>query len=316
MNTLLALSLFHLFIFIMLALDLGVFNKKSHKPTLKEALIWSAIWISSGLIFNAGIYYFQGSQKGMEFLTGYLIEKSLSVDNIFVFVLIFSYFSVPSEYQHKVLFWGIIGALFMRAGFILLGTLLIKKFHFILYIFGVFLVYGGYKMMFQSDNEIDPSKNPFLKICRKLFPVTDNYRGANFFVRENNILKVTPLIPVLAVVESTDLIFAIDSIPAIFAITQDAFIVYTSNIFAILGLRSLYFALGDIIEKFTCLKYGLSIVLAFIGIKMLIMDIYKIPTAVSLIVVALLIFGSVFISLFINEKAKSAQPILIEEKVS
>ncbi len=312
MNTVLALSLFHLFIFIMLALDLGVFNKKSHKPTLKEALIWSAIWISSGLIFNAGIYYFQGSQKGMEFLTGYLIEKSLSVDNIFVFVLIFSYFSVPSEYQHKVLFWGIIGALFMRAGFILLGTLLIKQFHFILYIFGVFLIYGGYKMMFQSDNEIDPSKNPFLKICRKLFPVTDSYRGSNFFVRENNILKVTPLIPVLAVVESTDLIFAIDSIPAIFAITQDAFIVYTSNIFAILGLRSLYFALGDIIEKFTCLKYGLSIVLAFIGIKMLIMDIYKIPTVFSLIVVAVLIFGSVFISLFINGKTKSAQPVLSE----
>lgn len=313
MNTLLALSLFHLFIFIMLALDLGVFNKKSHKPTLKEALIWSAIWISSGLIFNAGIYYFQGSQKGMEFLTGYLIEKSLSVDNIFVFVLIFSYFSVPSEYQHKVLFWGIIGALFMRAGFILVGTMLIKKFHFILYIFGVFLVYGGYKMMFQSDNEIDPSKNPFLKICRKLFPVTDSYRGSNFFVRENNILKITPLIPVLAVVESTDLIFAIDSIPAIFAITQDAFIVYTSNIFAILGLRSLYFALGDIIEKFTCLKYGLSIVLAFIGIKMLIMDIYKIPTVFSLIVVAVLIFGSVFISFFMNGKAKSARPVVISE---
>ncbi|MEQ8223286.1 MAG: TerC family protein, partial [Candidatus Eremiobacterota bacterium] len=269
MNTVIALFIFHLFIFIMLALDLGLFNKKAHKPTLKEALIWSAIWISSGLIFNGIVYYFQGSQKGMEFLTGYLIEKSLSVDNIFVFVLIFSYFSVPSEYQHKVLFWGIIGALFMRAGFILVGTMLIKKFHFILYIFGVFLVYGGYKMMFQSDNEIDPSKNPFLKICRKLFPVTDSYRGSNFFVRENNILKVTPLIPVLAVVESTDLIFAIDSIPAIFAITQDAFIVYTSNIFAILGLRSLYFALGDIIEKFTCLKYGLSIVLAFIGIKML-----------------------------------------------
>jgi tellurite resistance protein TerC len=208
-------------------------------------------------------------------IIGYLIEKSLSVDNIFVFVLIFSYFSVPSEYQHKVLFWGIIGALFMRSGFILLGTILIKKFHFILYIFGAFLVYGVYKMMFQSDNEIDPSKNPFLKICRKLFPVTNDYRGSNFFVREGNILKITPLIPVLAVVESTDLIFAIDSIPAIFAITQDAFIVYTSNIFAILGLRSLYFALGDIIEKFTCLKYGLAIVLAFIGIKMLIMDIYN-----------------------------------------
>ncbi len=312
MNTVIALSIFHLFIFIMLALDLGLFNKKAHKPTLKEALIWSAIWISSGLIFNGIVYYFQGSQKGMEFLTGYLIEKSLSVDNIFVFVLIFSYFSVPSEYQHKVLFWGIIGALFMRAGFILLGTMLIKKFHFILYIFGIFLVYGGYKMMFQSDNEIDPSKNPFLKLCRKLFPVTDSYRGSNFFVRENNILKVTPLIPVLAVVESTDLIFAIDSIPAIFAITQDAFIVYTSNIFAILGLRSLYFALGDIIEKFTCLKYGLSIVLAFIGIKMLIMDIYKIPTVFSLIVVAVLIFGSIFISLFMNGKTKSAQPVLSE----
>jgi len=296
----------------MLALDLGLFNKKAHKPTLKEALIWSAIWISSGLIFNGIVYYFQGSQKGMEFLTGYLIEKSLSVDNIFVFVLIFSYFSVPSEYQHKVLFWGIIGALFMRAGFILLGTMLIKKFHFILYIFGIFLVYGGYKMMFHSDNEIDPSKNPFLKLCRKLFPVTDSYRGSNFFVRENNILKVTPLIPVLAVVESTDLIFAIDSIPAIFAITQDAFIVYTSNIFAILGLRSLYFALGDIIEKFTCLKYGLSKVLAFIGIKMLIMDIYKIPTVFSLIVVAVLIFGSIFISLFMNGKTKSAQPVLSE----
>ena len=315
MNTIIALSLFHLFIFIMLAIDLGVFNKKAHKPTLKEALIWSAIWISSGLIFNGLIYYFQGSQKGMEFLTGYLIEKSLSVDNIFVFVLIFSYFSVPSEYQHKILFWGIIGALFMRAGFILVGTMLIKQFHFILYIFGAFLVYGGYKMMFQSDNEIDPSKNPFLKICRKLFPVTDGYRGSKFFVRENNILKVTPLIPVLAVIESTDLIFAIDSIPAIFAITQDAFIVYTSNIFAILGLRSLYFALGDIIEKFTCLKYGLSIVLAFIGIKMLIMDIYKIPTLISLIIVAVLIFGSVIVSLFINGKTDSPQSALAEERV-
>jgi tellurite resistance protein TerC len=304
------LILFHLFIFVMLVIDLGFFNKKAHKPSLREAIIWSIVWITCALLFNGGVFYFEGNQKGMEFLTGYIVEKALSVDNIFVFVLVFSYFSVSLEYQHKILFWGILGALFMRASFILLGTMLITRFHFILYIFGVILVYGGYKMMFQDDGEqIDPGKNPFLKLCRKIFPMTPNYNGSNFFVREGLKIMATPLLAVLVVIETTDLLFAVDSIPAVFAITQDAFIVYTSNIFAILGLRSLYFVLAGVLDKFIYLKYGLSIVLAFIGVKMLIIDIVKIPTFFSLMVVCILITGSVILSLF----AKKDKEVVLNE---
>ena len=297
----------------MLVIDLGFFNKKAHKPSLKESVIWSIVWITCSLLFNAGVFYFQGNVKGMEFLTGYIVEKALSVDNIFVFVMVFSYFSVPMEYQHKVLFWGIIGALFMRASFILLGTVLIKQFHFILYIFGALLIYGGYKMMFQNDEQIDPGKNPFLKLCRKIFPVTPNYIGSNFFIRDGMKLLATPLLPVLVVIETTDLLFAIDSIPAVFAITQDAFIVYTSNIFAVLGLRSLYFVLAGIIDKFVYLKYGLSIVLAFIGVKMLIIDIYKIPTSFSLMIVSILIAGSTVLSLFAKEEKLAASSVTSEQ---
>ena len=314
MSKIIILLFFHIFIFAMLVIDLGFFNKKAHKPSLKESVIWSIVWITCSLLFNAGIFYFQGNVKGMEFLTGYIVEKALSVDNIFVFVMVFTYFSVPMEYQHKVLFWGIIGALLMRASFILLGTVLIKKFHFILYIFGALLVYGGYKMMFHDDEQIDPGKNPFLKLCRKILPVTPNYSGSKFFIRDGLKLLATPLLPVLVVIETTDLLFAIDSIPAVFAITQDAFIVYTSNIFAVLGLRSLYFVLAGIIDKFVYLKYGLSIVLAFIGVKMLIIDIYKIPTSFSLMIVSILIAGSTVLSLFAKEEKLAVSPATVRSE--
>lgn len=292
---------FHVFIFIMLALDLGVFNKNSHKISLKEALTWVAVWVSLAILFNIFIYYEFGKTKALEFLTGYVIEYSLSVDNIFVFILIFTYFGVKPEYQHRVLFWGILGALVMRAIFIFAGVALINKFHWIVLIFGGFLVYTGIQMLFQKDTAVDPEKNAIVKFFRKFLPVTDNYHGDRLFIRRDHRLFATPLFLVLLVIESSDLIFAVDSIPAILAISKDQFIVYTSNIFAILGLRSLYFAIAGIMGYFRYLKIGLAFVLTFVGAKMLLAYFnMEIPIAVSLLVIVSILAVSILASVVIK----------------
>jgi tellurite resistance protein TerC len=299
--------IFNLFVVLMLALDLGVFHRKAHEVKLKEALGWSAAWISLALIFNSMILLnwqslspsssYSNSQAAMAFLTGYLIEKALSVDNIFVFLMIFAYFKVPSLYQHKVLFWGIIGALLMRAACIAAGVTLLKQFHWLIYVFGGFLILTGIKMLIQKDKEIHPEKNPVLKAVRRIVPVTPDFEGDKFFVWRDGRRWATPLFIALLFVEMSDVIFAVDSIPAILSITQDPFIVYTSNVFAILGLRSLYFALAGIMGLFHYLHYGLSAILVFVGTKMVIIDVYKIPMGVSLGVVAGILGVSVVASL-------------------
>jgi tellurite resistance protein TerC len=276
----------NLFVLAMLALDLGVLHRRSHEVKLREALVWSGVWIALALLFNLGVYYWYGPQPALEFLTGYLIEKSLSVDNIFVFLLIFSYFRVPPVYQHKVLFWGILGALAMRAIFIVAGISLLQRLHWIIYVFGALLIVTGIKMVTEKDKEIHPEKNPVLKLFRRLVPVTERYQEGRFFVKRAERYVATPLFLVLLVVETTDVIFAVDSIPAILAITVDPLIVYTSNVFAILGLRALYFALAGVIRRFHYLHYGLAAILVFVGVKMLLTDIYKFPIAVALGVVA------------------------------
>ncbi|NJD77340.1 MAG: TerC family protein [Candidatus Methanoperedens sp.] len=287
---------FILFVFLMLALDLGVFNRKSHVIKIKEALLLSIFWISLSILFNIGVYFLFGPQKALDFLTAYVVEKALSVDNLFVFLMIFSYFHVPSIYQHKILFWGILGALVMRAIFIAAGITLIEQFHAIIYIFGAFLIITGIKMALHGDKKIDPEKNPVLRYFRKLMPVTENYEDDKFFVKRAGKYFATPMFIVLLVVESTDVLFAVDSIPAVLAITTDAFIVYTSNVFAILGLRALYFALAGIMPMFYYLNYGLSAILTFVGTKMLISDYYKVPTFVSLSVIAGILVAAVIFS--------------------
>jgi tellurite resistance protein TerC len=306
---------FNLFVLAMLALDLGVFHRDAHTVSVKEAATWSVVWISLAMGFNLLIYLFwerlvpgsvySSGEAGLAFLTGYLIEKALSVDNIFVFVLLFTYFSVPAKYQHRVLFWGIIGALLMRGAMIFAGAALIKQFHWIIWVFGAFLIFSGIKMATSGEGKIEPEKNPVIRLFRRIMPVSDRYDGQKFFSVQNGVRMATPLFLVLLMVETTDLIFAVDSIPAIFAVTQDPFLVYTSNVFAILGLRSLYFVLAGVIHKFHYLKLGLSAVLAFVGMKMLLPDVsafllgasYKIPTGVSLGVVAAIIAVSVGASL-------------------
>jgi tellurite resistance protein TerC len=299
---------FNVFVLFMLALDLGVFHRHSHVVSTKEAAIWSVVWIGLAMLFNAGIYFYwdvlspqstyTNSEASLAFFTGYLIEKSLSVDNIFVFVLIFTYFAVPAAYQHRVLFWGIIGALIMRGTLIAVGATLLKEFHWIIYVFGAFLIFTGIKMAFHRNEEIHPENNPLVKLLRRLMPVTENYEGDKFFLRRAGTLMATPLFLVLLMVETTDLIFAVDSIPAIFAVTNDPFLVYTSNVFAILGLRSLYFLLANVIDKFQYLKIGLAFVLTFVGIKMVLVDIYKIPVGISLGVIASILAISVLASLW------------------
>lgn len=289
---------FTLFIIFMLGLDLGVFNKKTHVISIKEAVSWSLVWIALALLFNAGIFYYSGSQKAFEFLTGYVIEKSLSIDNIFVFVLIFSYFKVPSEYQHKVLFWGVFGALVLRAIFIFAGVALIEQFHWIIYIFGIFLIVTGIKMITDKDKKFDPENNPVMKFARKKMNIVNEYHGSSFFIRNGGKLFATPLFLVLLFIETTDVIFAVDSIPAILAVSNDTFIIFTSNVFAILGLRALYFALAGIIEKFKYLSYGLAVVLVFVGIKMLISGYFKIPILISLGVILSVILVSILLSYF------------------
>ena len=275
---------FNVFVLAMLAVDLFVFHKEAHEVTPKEAAAWSGVWMALALMFGAGVYAFMGRAAGLEYFAGYLIEKALSVDNIFVFVMIFGFFRVPLRYQHRVLFWGILGALVMRGAMIVAGAYLIQQFHWIMYVFGAFLVFTGIRMATQTEHDIEPDTNPVIRLVRRLFPVTDIYHGQQFFVRKpiggRRRLVATPLFVVLALVETTDLLFAVDSIPAIFAVTQDPFIVYSSNVFAILGLRALYFLLADVIDRFHYLKVGLSAVLVFVGAKMLVADVYKIPIGV------------------------------------
>ena len=291
---------FNLFVLAMLAIDLGVFHRKSHVVTFKESMSWTVVWVTLALVFNVGVWHFAGPQKGLEFFTGYVIEKSLSVDNVFVFALLFSYFAVPPLYQHKVLFWGILGALIMRAVMIVGGAALITKFSWIIYIFGAFLILTGIKMIVKRDEEMHPERNPVVKWFKRLMPVTSDYRGDKFFVRENGIRMATPLFVVLLLVEITDVIFAVDSIPAIFAVTTDPFIVFTSNIFAIMGLRALYFLLADMADRFHLLKYGLALVLVFIGGKMLVMPWFHMPIQWSLTIVASIIAASVVASLALS----------------
>jgi len=294
--------LFNLFVVAMLALDLGVFHRRAHEVRFREALAWSAMWILLAATFAAIIYFWHGRVPALEFVTGYTIELSLSVDNLFVFLLIFRYFRVPGEDQHKVLFWGIIGALIMRAIFILVGVSLIRRFHWIVYAFGALLVYSGIRLFTEAGSEVHPEKNPVLRLFRRWVPVTQDYHAGKFFVRQPALLA-TPLLVVLLVVETTDLLFAVDSIPAVLAITLNAFIVYTSNVFAILGLRSMYFALAGMMEVFHYLHYGLSIVLMFVGAKMLISHYYEIPTTAALGAVAAVLLTTVLASLKYSKKA-------------
>jgi tellurite resistance protein TerC len=285
------------FVLVMLALDLGVFHKKEHEVSVKEALTWTGVWIALSMLFNAGIYYWFGPVRALEFLSGYVIEKALSVDNIFVFIVVFSAFAVPSKLQHRVLLWGILSALVLRAIFVVLGAALLSRFHWLAYVFGAFLVFTGVKLLLQRESEVDPRKNPLFRLFRRVLPAVDQFHEGHFTIVQAGKRYATPLLLVLIAIETTDIVFAMDSIPAIFAVTRDPFIVFTSNIFAILGLRALYFALSGMMDKFRYLKVGLALVLMFVGAKMSIAFLYKIPIGASLAVIAALLAGSVIASL-------------------
>ncbi len=304
--------IFTLFVIGLLVLDLAVFHRKAHAVALKEALIWSVVWIALALAFNAGLYFVSGPEPALQFFTGYLIEKSLSVDNIFVFVLIFSYFNVAPAYQHRVLFWGILGALIMRGLLIVIGSVLLEEFAWIVYIFGAFLIFTGVRMAFHNESKIEPEKNPLLHLARRVFPVADDYHGERFVIRRAGRAFITPLLLVLLVVETTDLIFAIDSIPAIFAVTSDPFIVYTSNVFAILGLRALYFVFANVIDKFYYLRFALAIILAFVGVKMILSHTpFAIPTLFSLLVIALVLAMAIVASI-VRGRRLAKEPAKVE----
>ncbi|MFD2248036.1 TerC family protein [Pontibacter ruber] len=309
-NDIILWTSFNAFVLLLLGLDLFVLHRKNHEVKIKEALLTTLFWIVLALCFNLLIYFWQGRQAALEFLTGYLVEKSLSVDNLFVFILIFNYFQVPLKYQHKLLFWGVIGALVLRAAFILAGVALITKFDFIIYILGLFLVVTGVKLAFTTKKDMDPCHNPLVKWASRHMRVTQTTRGGKFFVKEDGKLRATPLFLVLVMIESTDLIFATDSIPAILAISQEPFIVYSSNVFALLGLRALYFALAGIMQQFHYLHYGLSLILAFIGIKLLISDFYHIDMVYALIAVAAILAVSVVASLLFPEREKKVSAFL------
>jgi tellurite resistance protein TerC len=296
--------LFNLFVLVMLALDLGLFNRRAHTVKLREAIAWSLMWITLAAAFAVLVYFWHGRTATLEFVTGYVLELSLSVDNLFVFILLFRYFKVAPAHQHKVLFWGILGALVMRGVFILAGVGLIRRFHWITYLFGALLLYSGIKLFHSDSAGVHPEKNPVLRAFRRWMPVTEDYQGDRFFVRRAG-LYATPLLVVLVVIETTDLMFAVDSIPAILAITLNAFIVYTSNVFAILGLRSMYFALAGMMEMFQYLHYGLSLVLIFVGGKMLLSHYYRIPTEIALAVVGSVLLIAVLASM-IKPKKKRA----------
>ena len=301
-------GIFFALVFGLLALDLGVFNRKVHRVSLREAVFWSIFWTILALIFNAWVYWSGGSQLGLEFLTGYIIERSLSFDNIFVFIVIFNYFAVPAEYQHRVLFWGILGALISRGIFIGMGTALLSRFEWLILVFGAFLVYTGIKILLQKETEVHPEKNPVVRLFQRFVPLTNHYHGKHFFIREGGRLLATPLMLVLVVVEATDVVFAVDSIPAVFGVTRDPFIVFTSNIFAILGLRALYFLLAGLMHKFQYLGFGLGLVLIFVGAKMLLHDWVPIPTTWSLGVVLAILTVAIGVSLLNPAPEKIPDP--------
>lgn len=307
---------FNLFVVAMMALDLGVFHRKKHVVGFREALAWTTLWISLAALFAVFIYFFghtiagslrPNSQLSVEFVTGYIIELSLSVDNLFVFLLIFRYFNVPPEYQHEVLFWGVLGALIMRAAFIAAGVTLLQRFHWIVFVFGGILIYSGIRLLLQHGKQIHPESNPLLRAFRRIFRVTNDYEAGRFFVRRGALTYATPLALVLIVVETTDLLFAVDSIPAVLAVTREPFIVYTSNVLAILGLRSLFFALSGMIEAFHLLHYGLSVILILIGVKMLASNYVQIPTAVALAAVAGVLLISILLSLLFPRKKRAIE---------
>jgi tellurite resistance protein TerC len=302
---------FGIFVLAMLALDLGVFHRRVHAVGLKEALAWSGVWIALALLFQAGVWHWRGHHKALEFLTGYLIEWSLSMDNIFVFLLIFAYFKVPAQYQHKVLFWGVLGALIMRAVFIIAGVTLMGRFNWIIYVFGAVLAFSGIKMAFARDNEVHPEKNPALKLLRRFMPVTAEFHADRFFVKPDKLWFATPLFVALLILETTDLVFAADSVPAVLSITTDSFIVYTSNVFAILGLRSMFFALAGMMNLFSYLRYGLAAVLVFVGAKMVLGGFYKIPTLTSLLVIATLLAAAILASLLARPLALRRRKLLL-----
>jgi tellurite resistance protein TerC len=289
---------------VMFVIDMGIFNRKSHEISFREALTWTLVWVALALAFNAGILYYLGTTKALEFFTGYLIEESLSVDNLFVFILIFSYFHVPRAHQPKILKWGIIGALVMRAVFIFLGIGLFNRFHWMVYLFGGLLVFTGIKMAFGGEDKIEPEKNLIVRLVRKFVPITKRTYGDRFFIRRGGVLAATPLLLTLLVVESSDVIFAIDSIPAILAVTRDPFIVYTSNVFAIMGLRSLFYLLSNVMEMFVYLKLGVSFILAFVGVKMLLSSIYPVPIYFSLGVIVGVLAISIITSVTIGAKKR------------
>jgi len=303
------LAAFLAIVVVLLAIDLGVFQRKLHAITVKEALVWSLVWVVLSVIFGTWVSSRFGHQAGLEFFTGYLIEYALSVDNIFVFILIFSFFAVSSKFHHRVLFWGILGALFMRGTFILAGARLIQSFHWVLYLFGAFLVFSGIKILLQKgETEVEPERNAIVRLFRRIVPMTSGYRGGSFFCRENGRMFATPLALVLVTVETTDLVFAFDSIPAVFGVTTDWFIVFTSNICAILGLRSMYFLLAAVVDRFAYLGTGLGIVLSFIGVKMLLGTVYPIGIETSLIVVAAILVCSVLVSLLVPPRKLKSEP--------
>ncbi|PKN18036.1 MAG: hypothetical protein CVU71_10960 [Deltaproteobacteria bacterium HGW-Deltaproteobacteria-6] len=299
---------FAVFILIMLALDLGVLNRKTHVFRMNEAMLWTAFWVTLALLFCAGVYFFYGHGKAMEFLAGYLIEYSLSIDNLFVFMLIFRFFKVPIEYEHKALFWGIFLALVTRGVFIFAGVALINTFSWIMYVFGAFLIFTGIKMALNKETEVHPDKNIAIKMLRFFTPVTKRFSGARFFVVKRGVRFATPMLAVLLALETTDILFAVDSIPAVFAITKDPFIIYTSNVFAILGLRSLFFAISGLMRLFHLLHYGLAAILSFVGVKMLIEDFFHVPVAASLIVIASILAVSIISSVIWPEKEEGEVP--------
>lgn len=306
-SELLLFILFNLFVLLMLAIDLGVFHRTPQEVRLKEATVWSVVWIILALLFNVGVWVYAGPARGLEFFTGYLIERALSMDNIFVFVLLFNYFGVPAKYQHKVLFWGVLGALIMRSIFILAGAALIAQFEWILYIFGLILIYSGWKMMKEESIEVHPDRNLFIRLAKKFFPIETGYETPKFFIRKENKRYITTMFLVVIAVETTDVLFAVDSIPAVFAVTRDPFIVYSSNVFAILGLRAMYFVLAGVMNSFYYLKHGLSIVLIFVGVKMLAEKFIHISIGLSLGVIAVVLIIAVVMSLYRMKSKENAK---------
>lgn len=300
---------FNIFVIVMLYIDLKVFNRDAHEISVKEALIWSGVWIGISLLFGVGIYLWRGPEDGLAFFAGYLIEKSLSVDNIFVFLMIFSYFGIEARYQRRILTWGILGAIVLRAIFILAGVAILDAFHWMLYVFGAFLIFTAIRMALQDEEAIDPTQNPIIKLVQRFIPVTDKFDGEKFFTLAAGKRVATPLFVALIMIELSDVIFAVDSIPAILAITQKPFLVYSSNILAILGLRALYFALAGIMNMFHYLQYGLAIILGFVGIKMILSDIWHMPTALALGVIATVLVGSISASLIWPDASHDGQVV-------